>query len=507
MHVRSISATLSLSALVLFSGCATMLNKGNQSLTINSSPPGAKVYENGAEVGNTPYTYTYSDPDGGEVSMELRKDGLQPVTFALRPKRRNGILFADAMLLGIPYIVDGKSKSLYSFPKGELAVNMYKTPASDVQRLDMPITVLENALGAKAKLGKLGGHPLTIDSKELRDLRYPQTATTDIARGLDGKMLSVHEIQQGTLKGDEEAQRAKVVLRPMLKGLDMQLDEKSGRAYGSVHVDMDWCFFSGIDKDSLLFTISKGTDWPVYGAVKRDVLTDALQDAARQLLDEAGLYDRISALQAAGLMRSKGGDIKLMMPTTVTFPDRRSMIPALVKAVVTVEMKNGHGSGFLITNDGYIMTNAHVVGTDATVKVRFDQGFTLDGQVVKVNRDFDVALLKVAGNDLPALSLGHDSTLVLGEEIFAIGTPLDEKLGQSVSRGIMSGKREFEGRKYLQTDVSINPGNSGGPLIDSEGKVVGIATMKVKATGVEGIGFGVPISTALEMLNIEFTRP
>ena len=126
--------------------------------------------------------------------------------------------------------------------------------------------------------------------------------------------------------------------------------------------------------------------------------------------------------------------------------------------------------------------------------------------MVKVNKDFDVALVKVAGNDLPALSIGDDEAVQLGEELFAIGTPLDEQLGQSVTRGIMSGRREIEGRKYLQTDVSINPGNSGGPLIDGDGKVVGIATMKVKATGVEGIGFGVPISTALEMLNIEFTK-
>lgn len=193
-------------------------------------------------------------------------------------------------------------------------------------------------------------------------------------------------------------------------------------------------------------------------------------------------------------------------PPALAYADRKGMIPAIVKGVVTVEMKDGHGSGFLITSDGYIITNAHVVGTSATAKVRFEQGFTLDGQVVKVNPDFDVALIKVAGNDLPALAIGDDEELQLGEELFAIGTPLDEKLGQTVTRGIMSGKREIEGRKYIQTDVSINPGNSGGPLIDSDGKVVGVATLKIKASGVEGIGFGVPISTALEMLNIEFMQ-
>lgn len=484
-----------------------MLNKGNQSLLISSSPAGATVYESGAEVGTTPYTYTYDKPEGGDVSLELRKAGLQPVTFSLRPAKKNGILLADAMLLGIPYIVDGKCNALYAFPKSEMQVNMYKAQPTGMQQLDLPITVLENSLGSGAKLGKIGSRSLNMDSKELSDLRYPQTATAAILRGMGGSFLAVQNIRLGTPKGDEDAQRAKVVLRPLLKGLDMQLEEKGQKAFGTVHVQMDWRFYSGIDKDSLLFTISKSTDWPVYGASKRDVFTDALQDAARQLMDDQELNDRVAKVHKAGLARSKGEDLKLPAPVPVVFPDRRGMIPALVKAVVTVEMKDGHGSGFLITNDGYILTNAHVVGNDAMVKVRFEQGFTLDGQVVKVNRDFDVALVKVAGNDLPALAMGDDGNLQLGEELFAIGTPLDEALGQSVSRGIMSGKREIEGRKYIQTDVSINPGNSGGPLINSEGKVVGIATMKVKATGVEGIGFGVPISTALEMLNIQFTTP
>ncbi len=506
MHIRSIGATLAPAIILLLSGCATMLNKGNQSLVINSSPAGATVYENGAEVGSTPYTYTYDKPDGGEVNIELRKEGLQPVTFSLKPQKMNAILFADAMLLGIPYIVDGKSNALYKFPKGEMAVNMYKATQTGLQQLDLPITILENSLGSKAKLGKIGSQSVTIDSKELGDLRYPQTATTSLTRGLSGSFLNPYIIRQGTAKGDEDAQRAKVVLRPVLKALDMQLEEKDNKAFGNVHMDMEWRFYSGIDKDSLLFTISKSTDSPIYASTKRDVFSEAVQDAARQLLDEDALYDRITAVHSAGLLRSKGADLKLPAPTPMVFTDRRSMIPALVKGVVTVETKSGHGSGFLITNDGYIMTNAHVVGTDAMVKVRFEMGFTLDGQVVKVNRDFDVALIKVAGNDLPALSMGNDDALQLGEELFAIGTPLDEKLGQSVSRGIMSGKRDIDGRKYIQTDVSINPGNSGGPLIDDEGKVVGIATLKVKATGVEGIGFGVPISTAMEMLNIEFIK-
>lgn len=491
---------------VLLSGCASMLNSGKQSLQVESTPSGATVYENGAEVGLTPYVYTYDKGSGDKVSLELRKDGMDPVAFEVKPTVKNSVMLVDALLLGIPYIVDGSSNKLYTFPVPTMSKNLYKAMPKDRQQLDLPITVLENSLGSKANVGKLGAHQLTVDSKELGDLRYPESATSAILRGMNNTYLVGHSVRLGTQKGDEDARSAKLVLRPLLKKVDMQLSENDGNAYGNVHLEFDWRFYSGIDKDSLLFTISKATNWPVYGARTRDVFSDAVQDAARQLVDEADLYDRISSTYSAGLVRSKGENLKLATPAPIVFAERRNMIPSLVKGVVTVEVKDGHGSGFLITQDGYILTNAHVVGNDALVKVRFEQGFTLDGQVVKVNKDFDVALVKVAGNDLPALTIGVDAAVQLGEELFAIGTPLDEQLGQSVTRGIMSGRREIEGRKYLQTDVSINPGNSGGPLIDSDGHVVGIATLKVKATGVEGIGFGVPISTALEMLNIEFTK-
>ncbi len=506
MQRTSIRFALVAFAFPLLPGCASLLNKGKQSLVINSSPAGATVLVNGAEQGVTPFTYAFSDPKGSDVQVELRKTGHLPVAYVLHPRRSNGVLLADAMLLGIPYAADAKSSSMFSFPVHELSANLYKEYPADRQKLEVPVSEPDNVIPQRAVVGHLGGRKLAVEDKELGELRYGSAAMASMLQGFANTWADAFQARAGTAKGDEGIRRAKLLLKPVVKGIDMQLAEVQRRAYGSVAVDMEWRFFSGMAKDSLLFAVQKHTVCPINGVNPREALGEALKDAARQLLDEEGLYERLAALHAAGLERSKGDRLQLPKPTPVAFADRRAMIPALVKGVVTVEMKNGHGSGFLITNDGYVLTNAHVVGDAGTAKVRFEQGFALDGQVVKVNRDFDVALIKVAGSDLPALALGDDNAVLLGEEIYAIGTPLDEKLGQSVSRGIMSGRREIDGRKYLQTDVSINPGNSGGPLINDQGTVVGIATMKVKAAGVEGIGFGVPITTALNMLNIEFSK-
>lgn len=492
---------------LLLTGCAGLLNKGNQSMLINSSPVGALVYENGAEVGTTPYTYTYDRADGAAVSLELRKEGHENRIFEVRPTKKNGILLADALLFNIPYYAgDAHSPALYAFPQKEFSVNLYRSLPAEVQQSDLPVVTLENKLPAKSPVGNYGSVKLTTASKELADLGFPDLLTSSVLSAMHGSYVGARSARLATQKGDEAVRRAKVYLKPVIKALDMRLTSLDRRAYGTVETDMEWRFMSGIDKDSLLFSYDKHTTYPVFAEPARDVLASAVKDAARQLLDEPDLRERLGKVFDVGLVRSKGEHVTLTTPKPITFAGRKDMLSALVKGVVTIETKSGHGSGFLITNDGHLITNAHVVEDEGTVKVRFEQGFTLDGQVTKVNRDFDVALVKVAGNDLPALSIGDDHALQLGEELFAIGTPLDKELGQTVTRGIMSGRREFEGRSFLQTDVSINAGNSGGPLIDETGKVVGVATLKIAERGVQGIGFGVPVSKALEMLNIGFDR-
>jgi S1-C subfamily serine protease len=489
---------------LLLAGCAGILNKGNHSMVISSEPSGATLYLNGSARGTTPYTYVYALEEGEDLQFEVRMTGYLPTTLSVRPGRSEGVLFADAMLLGIPYIVDSRSPDLYKLPVKEVVLHLYKEQREDLARYAVPVTELQLDLGDKPVYGTYQKKPITLKDATFRDLKYVETLTSSLTGGFKNTWMDARTVRVGTSRGDEAIQRAKFFLRPVLRSVRGDLTGQTNRCNGTVDLVIDWNFMSSTARDSMLFSTTTRTTYRAYHASHSAVLSEAVTHAARLLTEDLELHKRLGAAYGAGLVLSKGSSIMLNQPKPIAFQGRKDMISALVKAVVTIQTERGHGSGFLVTNDGYLITNEHVVRDENRVRVKFEQGFTMDAEVLKVNKDHDLALLKVNATDLPALLIGNDSELLLGEEIFAIGTPLDATLGQSVTRGVLSGRRELDGFQFLQTDVSINPGNSGGPLLDETGKVVGVATMKISGKGFEGLGFGIPISKALEMLNVTF---
>ncbi len=178
--------------------------------------------------------------------------------------------------------------------------------------------------------------------------------------------------------------------------------------------------------------------------------------------------------------------------------------------------EGGQGSGFVIDGDGYIATNAHVVTTergDSTVRadrvfIEFSDGNRVPAEIVGHDPNADVALLKVdpQGLSLTPLRLGESHTIAVGEPVAAIGSPFGER--QSLSIGVISALdrtiqslTQFEIGDAIQTDAAINPGNSGGPLLDAEGRVIGInAQIKSQSGGGEGVGFAIPVDAVRRSL-------
>ena len=178
--------------------------------------------------------------------------------------------------------------------------------------------------------------------------------------------------------------------------------------------------------------------------------------------------------------------------------DAQQHAAALAKAVVTIESDLGSGTGFYIA-DGYLLTDRHVVGSAKYVKVKLSNGKQLVGEVLRQDVARDVALLQTEPSGMPTLHV----TLVdpaVGSSMFAIGSPLGDKLAGTFTRGVLSGVRDVSGTRYLQSDVAINRGNSGGPMLDASSRVVGLADLVINQT--QGLSFFVPIKDALDRLAV-----
>ena len=187
--------------------------------------------------------------------------------------------------------------------------------------------------------------------------------------------------------------------------------------------------------------------------------------------------------------------------------------PAVVQLNVTASAGDGTGSGFIISEDGYIITNHHVAGPaaeDGKIDVIFADGKSATGTLVGSNAGYDLAVVKVDREDLPTLALGKSSELNVGDTVIAIGSPLG--LQGTVTTGIVSalnrpvtagGEGETSFINAIQTDAAINPGNSGGPLVDGNGAVIGVnsaiaamGSMQTGQAGSIGLGFAIPIDVA-----------
>jgi serine protease Do len=170
-----------------------------------------------------------------------------------------------------------------------------------------------------------------------------------------------------------------------------------------------------------------------------------------------------------------------------------------------VLVEQGEGSGVIIDANGYIATNNHVVDGAQELVVSLPDGRTFPGKVLGADPATDLAVVKIEATDLPVATLGDSDNLLVGEPAIAIGNPLGLEFQGSVTAGVISalnrsidiGERKF---KLIQTDAAINPGNSGGALVNADGLVIGINSAKIAVSGVEGIGFSIPINTARPIL-------
>jgi len=325
----------------------------------------------------------------------------------------------------------------------------------------------------------------------------------------------------GRLFGGQQVNKAELSLAAEIKELQVNSCRSSSRFSASrtnvnTYLKIKWSVFDILERKIIYELTTDGSDRGTYERTTNDELSisrfKAFRMSVKNMLADNGISkvfasDKSGNLRLAINEKSSKQAVKLPLLLGIQYGNSNnkftSIVDSLKRASVTVRSTSGHGSGFVVTNDGYVITNSHVVAKAKQVVVVFNE-IELRADVIRDDPIRDVALLKLRDFNGEALSISKQQP-VEGETIYVIGTPLEEKLSHTVTRGIISAKRTLEdGNNYLQTDAAINPGNSGGPIFNDRGEVVGIAVSGLfnRAGGSLNINFLIPIDEVMSSLNI-----
>lgn len=270
----------------------------------------------------------------------------------------------------------------------------------------------------------------------------------------------------------------------------------------------------------------RAMSYVLVGIICAAIGAGAALGSALYILPNTTLFEQTPLYKSVAQSSSVNAPTYDLHPTTVATDEGALTISDIVKkvgpAVVGVSTKSingtdwfgneqiaeGIGSGMIINEEGYVLTNYHVISGAKDVKVILSTGKEVKAKVVNYDASHDIAVVKITESmKMPAVAeLGTSSSLQVGETVVAIGNPLGKEFLGSVTSGIVSAVNRNLGEKdiaYIQTDAAINNGNSGGPLLNSRGQVIGINTAKIDTTGtnnVDGMGFAIPIDLVKEQI-------
>jgi S1-C subfamily serine protease len=276
-----------------------------------------------------------------------------------------------------------------------------------------------------------------------------------------------------------------------------------GDIRGEAAMRVDWQVYSPIQKQvvaRISTSASAKLERSVPGGVQR-LVSESFAANARDLVSNPQFRAALNAPRAlakGAVLPSQQGKIVL----AGSLKAGKRQISDAVGSVVTIITGDSTGSGVLVSDDGYLLTNAHVVGDSKEVRVRWSDKIETLGQVIRVAKERDIAIVKASARDRTPLALKR-GPVAPGLRVYAIGSPHGKDYQNTVSSGIVSATRIFDGLRYIQSDVSVSPGSSGGALLDENGQVIGITVSKLIQEGVSGLNFFIPIGDAMDFLSLE----
>lgn len=438
-----------------------------QKIRVYAQPSDAEIYLNAIDV-NNPQKVNLNDPNIGLVAV---KKGY--ATAALKPFDLRDEDVGDSYTITL--------EELYKLPE-------------DYKSQKIEFTVIEDRTGKIDKPASYGFYGVMTRGTSLEDEKYT-TAINDLTKKWGYNVIGTNTL----FKNEKEVPDFGL-------GGEITYFAKDTRGSGfQIMLFIKWSLYS-VDKEKVVYEKEVGAYSDSRSTTDFNTeLIFTLEDALKAVLGDPEFAKIVSSEAKDESDAEEFEPIEIENAEYERPSDYSDFVQDMMNSVVTVKTDFGQGSGFIISESGYIITNDHVVKNADEIEVVFNNGFSFKAEPVRSSSKRDIALIKVQGSGFTPIQLSEvEKSSAIGQDVIVIGSP--QGLDQTVTKGIISGHRKGgdDDLPYLQTDVAINKGNSGGPLINSKnGEVVGIVVAKIIKEGVEGIGFAIPIKEGMDALNID----
>jgi len=515
------------STIILINGCVTILAPKKQKVAITTNNPKATVFVNSDSVGTGDMIDTKFTKDQLPKQIKVTAPGYKPAYYAAVPTSYNKLACVSCLFGYYPMVFDFASDKILSYNSSyEFPLQTKRITRQADQKY---ISVDEVKFDIKNKdfrfkeisynnyLKKIDKEEEKLANNKGKDKPKSNNSNSDKDIKVDNTIFS-YQLDK-VLKETGYIDTVNVIFQDNQNSLLLSAEVKSIVFY---HVSST----IGIYTASIgFFNICKSDiKWNVmntYGEIVKSInvrsqsgeFINSDNDIQKMLGDmiENSLNQVLSNNEIASFAKMEKGDNSSKLALTSIAKPSSVLLNAgeAQNATVIVKTDDGHGSGFAVSNDGYIITNYHVIASKDPNKpnaatVILGDGSKVKATVVKVNKPRDLALLKIDSKFEKCFAIPAQKNFTPLEEVYVMGAPKSIELGQSASKGIISSERNINNVNVIQTNISVSPGNSGGPMFNKDGKLYGVVESKLVGSGAEGVAFCIPAYHILEYLNIEF---
>ncbi len=505
---------LGLSLSLLLSGCATILNGNYQAITIHTNDQN-KVFINGepSKITNGKFQL---ERDRNTKEISVKREGYKDEQIAIMQYKKSPLYLFSWIPFGVliyPILYDnGKTAwdydAVITIGEKMIALPQKELNTKEIKINDCSIDLKEDSLKYRYfptyRSFRKNEHKKEVSNEGNEKINIKNTIFEELLNNLL-KEKGYVDTTPKALKGNYldnlliDAIITDYTIHYVDNFYSVYYDFPSSKG-GMMYVDLNinWKALDYYKKPICsLSTKVKSSQFAFNRDNESEVFYKTIKDAM-----EYGLIEFMNSKNVIQLLHDKSQQkdeesfVELNIPKSDNYA---SNLPEAVKSSLTIKNKLGHGSGFLISNDGYIITNYHVISDTADLKVVMNDDSEYEVKIIRYSKIHDLALLKIEAKGFIPIKINESNDFEIASEIYAIGTPLAEDLSQTISKGIISGIRKIsETSKLIQTDASVNSGNSGGPIVNKSGLLIGVVSSKMKSVGIEGLAFGIP---AYEIFN------